>query len=141
MGQGEKVSLGGAAITIVAAFLPWITLGALGSVSGIDGDGTFTLIMGAIVAGIVVAREWENVDQLATLALGVLVAGIGLMYVTDPAAGIDTGSEFGNQIVSEVVSPAVGVYLTLIGGVAITAGGALGYFGDDTETQPTQPAD
>ncbi len=141
MGQGEKASLGGAAVTIVAAFLPWVTLGALGSVSGIDGDGTFTLVMGAIVAGIVLFRDWGTVDHLATVALGVLVAGIGLMYVTDPAAGVDTGSEFGNQLVSEVLSPGMGVYLTLLGGIAITAGGALGYSNAGTSGRPAEPAD
>lgn len=123
--QNEKIALGGAGVTAVGAFLPWIELGALGSRSGIDGDGTFTLLFAIVVIGIIVVRDWEKIDKGAVAVLGLLSLGIGVMYISDPAAGTNLGQSMMGQAIAEALEPGVGLYLTAAGGLGMLAGGGL----------------
>jgi len=125
--QGEKLALGGAGLTAVAAFLPWVkvSLGSLASASqnGIDGDGTITLVLALVAIALVVLRDWEKVDKGAVLVAGLLTTAIGGMYIADPASGMDM-SGAAQQYVS--ASPQIGLFLTAIGGLGMLGGGAIG---------------
>jgi hypothetical protein len=119
--NGQKVVFVGAAVTVVGAFLPWITaLGA--SKSGIEADGVFTLVFGLLAAGGAVVR-WGKWARVGVAVLGVLTAGIGLLYVVDPLAGAETSSRLARM----AVDPAIGLYVTALGGVAILAGPLVDY--------------
>ena len=99
-------------VVAVAAFLPWVSI--LGfSVSGIRGDGMITLIL-AIVGAVALAirtgmlgeaRIPERAGLITSLVLAVLVALIGLVDMNGAAA--------------------IGLYLTLFGGIAWVVGAAL----------------
>ncbi|WP_232703307.1 hypothetical protein [Halobacterium wangiae] len=125
--QGEKVALGGAGLAAVGAFLPWIKLGQLGSMNGLDGDGTYTLIFAVVAVGIIVVRNWERIDKGAVAVLGLLTLGIGALYITDPAAGTNLGQAgaFGEAI-AEALQPGMGLYVTALGGLGMLVGGGLG---------------
>lgn len=99
----EKIVYTGAALTAIGAFLPWATVLGV-SVTGIEGDGILTLLIGLVTAGAVWWRPWGRRTQIGTLVAGVLVLLIGFASFTNVAA--------------------IGLYLTLFGGVALAAAGA-----------------
>lgn len=124
--QNEQIALGGAGLTAVGAFLPWIKLGSLGSKSGLDGDGTFTLLFALAAVGIIVVRNWEKIDKGVVAVLGLLSLGIGVLYISDPAAGTSLGQSALGQSIAEALEPGIGLYLTAIGGLGTLVGGGLG---------------
>jgi hypothetical protein len=124
--QNEKIAVGGAGLTAVGAFLPWIKLGSLGSKSGLDGDGTFTLVFALIAIGVILVRDWEKVDKGVVALLGLLSLGIGVMYISDPAAGTSLGETMMGQAIAEALEPGMGLYVTAIGGLGMLVGGGLG---------------
>lgn len=105
----QRVS--GIAIIVVAlaAFLPWASIFGI-SISGIRGDGVITLVL-ALVGGAALAVRVGLLDQVkvpskaglvVSLACAVLVALIGLVDMNGAAA--------------------IGLYLTLFGGIAWVVG-------------------
>ena len=108
----QRVS--GIAILVVAlaAFLPWVSVFGF-SVSGIRGDGVLTLILailGAVALAIRVgllgrAKVPEKASLIASVVFAGLVALIGLLDMNGAAA--------------------IGLYLTLFGGIAWVVGAAL----------------
>lgn len=128
--QNELIAVGGATLSAISAFLPWITV-SLGGMStsqnGMDVaatlDGTIVLILAAIVVGIVVVRDWEQSDAGAVGAIGLVTTIIGGMYVMDPASAANASGE----LASSLISPGFGLYVTVIGGLGMLIGGALGY--------------
>lgn len=120
---GQKVVFAGAAVTVVGAFLPWITIGGLGvSKSGIDADGVLTLAFGLVAGGGAVVR-WGRWARVAVAALGLLTAGIGVVYIADPLAGSGVTS----QLARAAIEPASGLYVTALGGIVMLAGPLLDY--------------
>jgi hypothetical protein len=88
----------GSAISVVGAFLPWATLlGA--SVSGIDSDGSITLVLGIVAGVLAYARPWDRKNSLGTAAIGVVTLFVALANMTNIAGS--------------------GIYVTMVGGVAI----------------------
>ena len=94
----------GGLVLLIAAFMPWVTVG-LGqagaganlSVAGTEGDGVITLIIGLIllVAGIVMwlgrSRGLVKGLAVAALVLGVIGAGIALYDITSKDRQFDQG--------------------------------------------------
>ena len=108
----QRVS--GIAIIVVAlaAFLPWVSVFGF-SVSGIRGDGVITLIL-ALLGALSLSTRTGLLDQVkipekaglvASLVFAALVALIGLLVMNGAAA--------------------IGLYLTLFGGIAWVVGAAL----------------
>lgn len=121
--RGQMVVFAGAAVTVVGAFLPWVTIDALGiSRSGIDADGVITLVL-ALVAGGGAAVRWGRWARVGVGVAGALTAGIGLLYVADPLAG----SGVTNQLARAAISPGSGLYVTALGGLVMLAGPILDY--------------
>lgn len=115
MSNGEKAALVGGVLAVVGAFMPWAT--ALGvSVSGTEGDGVITLVLGIVVVGAVLAQSGGTVARAGVGLLGVLVALIALVV-------------FGNM--EGMVSPAIGLYITLLAGLVIVAGAGMGFASAD----------
>lgn len=104
----------GIAIVVVAlaAFLPWVTVFGF-SVAGTEGDGKITLVIAILGAVALAVRTGllpqlkvpEKVGLIASLVFAVLVALIGLLDMNGAAA--------------------IGLYLTLFGGIAWVVGAAL----------------
>jgi hypothetical protein len=102
----RKAILAGAGAVVVGAFLPWVSV--LGrSVLGIQADGVFTLVLAAIGGGGAYYFDWNKRAMLVAAVAGGLVTLISLIDLTGFAA--------------------IGLYLTLAGGLALGGGGASGY--------------
>lgn len=108
----QRVTAISIAVVALAAFLPWVSIFGI-SVSGIRGDGVLTLILALLGAAALTVRLGVigqvkvpgRVNLVASLVLGVLVALIGLLDMNGAAA--------------------IGLYLTLFGGIAWVVGAVL----------------
>ena len=107
----QRISAVSILVVALAAFLPWVSIFGIG-VSGIEGDGVITLALSS-AGGIVLAVTTGLFGQpkvagkkspISLLVMSVLVALIGLMDMNGAAA--------------------IGLYLTLFGGVAWVVGAA-----------------
>jgi hypothetical protein len=107
----QRISAISILVVALSAFLPWVSVFGI-SALGVEGDGVITLVL-AIVGGVVLGSTsglfgQEKVpgkkSQITLLVLAALVALIGLMDMNGAAA--------------------IGLYLTLFGGVAWVVGAA-----------------
>ena len=119
----EQVGIGGGVLAVIGAFLPWASFMGM-SVNGLDGDGAITLILGAAAGAVILLREWEQVDQIGVGVLGLLTLGIGYMDYSD-IDSLASGSQTSGLSLS--ISPGIGLYLTILGGILMLAAAALGY--------------
>lgn len=120
---GRKVAIGGAAVAVAGAFLPWISVSLLGSTvtrHGIEADGAITLVL-ALLAGGVGLLWWGRRTRIAVGVLGTLVGGIGLLYITDPTAGVSM-TPAQRQFARAAFEVGTGLYLTALGGAMLVAG-------------------
>lgn len=104
----QKLSLGAIVVVALGAFLPWVSIFG-SSVLGIEGDGIITLVLaigGAVVLAVggLIGKPLftGRKADITALVLAVVTALIGLMDMNGFAA--------------------IGLYLTLLGGLAWTAG-------------------
>jgi hypothetical protein len=109
----HKVIGASAAVTIIAAFLPWVSVLGV-TASGIRGDGLITLILG-ILGGLVILanRAGRSGFAVSQLMLGGLVLIVGIYHANDAFA-------------------AIGVYLTLLAGLVWVGALAWWWFGSST---------
>lgn len=107
----QRISAVAILVVALAAFLPWVSIFGV-SVRGIEGDGVITLAF-AVAGGIVLAlttglfgtgKVPGKKSQISLLVLATLVALIALMAMNGAAA--------------------MGLYLTLFGGIAWVVGAA-----------------
>lgn len=98
------VAAAGGLVLLIAAFMPWVTVG-LGqagaganlNVAGTEGDGVITLVIGLIVlvAGIVMwlgrSRGLVKGLAIAALVLGIIGAGIAVYDITSKDRQFDQG--------------------------------------------------
>lgn len=102
--------IGGAVATAVSAFLPWVSAG-LFTLTGIDGDGQITLVLGAIVIVIwfaLLRNRSGKVAAWSTIVCGGLVTAIGVYHYSN---------------LGDVGSIGIGVYGTIAAGVVTAIGG------------------
>ena len=108
----QRVSGIAVLVVALAAFLPWVSIFGI-SVSGIRGDGVLTLVL-AVVGGAALAVRTGLLSQvkvparaslITSLVCAVLVSLIGLLDMNGAAA--------------------IGLYLTLFGGIAWVVGSVL----------------
>jgi hypothetical protein len=117
----QRVS--GIAIIVVAlaAFLPWVSIFGI-SVSGIRGDGVLTLILALLGAAVLATRIGlldqvkipEKAGLIASIVFAALVALIGLFDMNGAAA--------------------IGLYLTLLGGIAWVVAAVMEFMAANVET-------
>lgn len=107
----QRISAVSILVVIVAAFLPWVSILGFGAL-GVEGDGVITLVLGIAGAAVLAVttglfggeRTPGRGSQIALLVLAVLVALVGLFDMNGAAA--------------------IGLYLTLLAGVAWVVGAA-----------------
>lgn len=96
--RDQKIVIGGGTLTVISAFLPWAS--AFGfSVSGINGDGIITLVLGIVAAAVVFFEPLDSRNMLVAGVAGILIVLVALVSITSVAA--------------------IGVYLTLVGGAIV----------------------
>lgn len=116
---GQKVALGGAGAVGIGGFLPWP------AGTGIDGVGLFTLVFVLLAVALVATGVWRDVHR-AVLGLGVLTTVVALTALPNASA---------------IADPGAGLYLAVVGGIAVAAGGGLGYVGSGPSEQAVDLAD
>ena len=124
----RAVVLAGAGLTFVGAFLPWVvasTLGVSVSRSGIEADGTATLVLAAVAIANVAFRHRDRFAMAIVGACGAGIVAVGSLYVLDLTYGYDIVSMGGviEEVGSGIADPGIGVYLTLLGGIFVLGGG------------------
>ncbi|WP_135822439.1 SHOCT domain-containing protein [Halostella litorea] len=134
---GKYVSVVGGVLTVVGAFLPWVVVGGQTTVSGVQGQGLFAVTFCAIALGVIAFREWRPPEQAVVVSMGLLV----LIVVLNVFNGLDELPA--GQSIALTTDPAIGLYVSLLGGVALALGGALGYVltPDDAEESPDSESD
>lgn len=131
------VVVGSGVLTIVAVFLPWMTFSAFGQTGSSNGldmmdgsilfSGAVTAVLALVVVGLAVAASDNENARVAEAILGVLVAGIGAMYFLAPDVAM--GGGLGGRFAAALADPAIGVIVTIVGGIGMIAGGLIGYSG------------
>jgi hypothetical protein len=126
---GQAVAAIGAAIAVVAAFLPWFTAGVSygpislegGTATGLDdGLGIVTLLIGLSILGVAALAEWVDTGAVVAAGGGIVIVALGVYKFTQ---------------FSDVVDPRIGLYLTILGGIVAAIGGGLGYVRDKQSTR------
>lgn len=115
------IAMVGAVGAAIAAFLPWVTARVSAgpvevgtAATGVQGLGTLTFVLALAGLAVVLLLDWEDTGAIGTAVLGlaiILIAGWKVVDLGGPA------------------SPGIGLYLTLLGGVGVVAGGLWGASG------------
>lgn len=127
---GTALVLVGGVITVIGAFLPWLSVETSvlsKTVGGIDGEGALTLVIAATAMALVVRRDWNAATAGAVIALGSLVTLVAIVYLFDPLLAVEL-LHGERSIVEEWISTEIGLYLTALGGLVLTAGAVSGYW-------------
>lgn len=104
--------LGGGGLAVVAAFLPWYTVGPF-TLNGTAGDGQISLVLGVVLAAMGALRySGKGGQSIAWVAIvsGALIGAVGLYHQTTAGDGVSVG---------------IGVYATAAGGVIGFIGGLI----------------
>lgn len=122
-------------VLVVAAFLAWATaeaLGQTGSVNGIDlldsspiFNGAVTILLGVVATVLVLAAPDNEGATIIAAVLGGLVVLIGLAFVVVPETAF--GGGIGGAIGAEIADPGIGVFVTILAGIGVLAGGVYSY--------------
>lgn len=161
--MNDKRSLGlvagGAGLTLVAAVLPWLkpsssiqqmaedSASGASAISGIDifTEGLQPLFSGPIAVGIAIllvgiavvagGNEWADAGLIVGGGIVALVAGLWIL-----APGTIIGGGMAGSMIAAFLNPGIGVYLTILGGILILAGGATSYTSEEESAAATAPA-
>jgi hypothetical protein len=101
-----KVCAGAAAVTLIAAFLPWVSVFGI-SVSGIHADGQVTSVVAAIGGLALLGRRWLRTTLIVQSLAAAIIAIVGIADMNSFAA--------------------MGLYLTFFAGIAWILGAVLGW--------------
>jgi len=123
---GAIIAMAAGVLIIVGSIGPWITadLGLISvSVSGTDGDGVFTLLLGiatVVFAGLSLKFKPKvmGIVATATASLAVLVVVIDFAMAASRLADVPAAAR-------DAISFSWGIYLTLFASLAAVVGGAI----------------
>lgn len=117
LSTGETLALGGGVLTIVGALLPWVGPELLDGAGLELNRAIIALLLGIVISGLVYVADWTETAQLLVMLFGAVTIGI---------AGY-TLLEAGGVVGDDTFSVGLGLYVTLLAGVLVLAGGAHGY--------------
>lgn len=118
------VALIGGALMAIGSFMPWVSartgLGSV-TVTGTDGDGVFSLALGAIVALIALV----HLDRLISVGMRLAIGAGGLVGIVIAWIDIQAVNERIERIDSDLVAASVGagLYILAIGSAIAVLGG------------------
>jgi hypothetical protein len=118
----QQVGLVGAAAIIFGAFLPWFEVSVLGTTAteaGFSHDGLYTAPLGFGVIFALAFAEWREKIQGLVFGVGVLVSTLAAVYIVDPFIFGYEGPEAQRQLAESTVTAGSGLYVTLLGGLAL----------------------
>jgi len=130
----EVLGLLGATLAGVATVVPWVTAtvgaGPVRTVvltTGIQGIGIPTLLLAILAAVAILTPGLGPERAVATALVGVAMAAVGVVGIVRISSVVSSG----------VVSPGIGLYLTVAGGLALLIGGLLEYVSVSTSPDVT----
>ncbi|MFW5974318.1 MAG: hypothetical protein ACOCPZ_02935 [Natrialbaceae archaeon] len=117
LSTGERIAAAGGVLAVLGALLPWTGPGLFDGI-GLDGLGQIVvLLLGLVLFGLLYVADWTDFAQLLVVLLGVATVGL---------AGYTLAGTLG--LVGEVAdSASLGLYVSILAGVLVLAGGAHGY--------------
>lgn len=126
--------VGAAGIVVVGSVLPWISLSGRDAslveelverqgegLNGLDKDGVLTIILGLVAAVMGVLRATGRIVRPAAITGAVMGVLTALIAVVDIADVQSVKNDLNVALVQLDVAPGIGLWLTLLGGVAVTA--------------------
>jgi hypothetical protein len=133
-GVARAAVLAGVGVTLVGAFLPWIVPDPpllevpVSSRPGTEADGHITLALAYVALGVMTVRGRARFRMAVVTACGIGIAAVGVAYAADLAYGYEILPADGPiESVGRVISdPGTGVYVTVLGGLLVLAGGIAG---------------
>jgi len=154
-GVSHLVALVGSAVAILGAFLPWLQariepnqFTLLGDEritylqQGLDLQGTMTAALALLVIVLVVFRRGDRLAGTAVVLAGGVLTVVPVLYLLDPGLVVNldslagplttavVGASGGGEIAYDTLNAGVGLYLTLVGGLLVLAGGGVGLVRD-----------
>ncbi|MFB6146312.1 MAG: hypothetical protein ABEJ08_01325 [Halobacteriaceae archaeon] len=125
--HGELLTLAGTAVMSLGGLLPWF------SVAGqpfrlVDSSGMSLLLLAIAVLGLIYLRGWGRIDMVGAVVLGVVAATYAL------AQYFRVGQV--DAVTVPAVSPGIGIYVGLAGGLLVATGGVLSLFESVRTTAP-----
>lgn len=126
-------------VVAIAAFLAWLTQDQLfGGSEAITGmelfsqanplfSGVATLVLAIVAVVVTLLAPANRQANVGVVVIGILIALIGLVVLVSPETVF--GSGFFDQVAASASNPAIGLYLTLLGGIGVFAGGLMSYAG------------
>lgn len=140
MARSQSGSIGAAgvlvaissAVVIVAAFLAWMTqsgvFGGEQAYAGIDlldaspiFNGVATAVLALVAGAAALLAAGNEQANVLVAVLGVLIALVAAVVLLSP------GTVGLSEQITTNTSPAVGLYVTLLGGIGVTIGGFMSY--------------
>lgn len=117
LSTGERIAAAGGALAVLGALLPWTGPGLFDGI-GLDGLGPIVvLLLGLVLFGLLYVADWTDSAQLLVVLLGLVTVGL---------AGYTLAGTLG--LVGEVAeSASLGLYVSVLAGLLVLAGGAHGY--------------
>lgn len=105
---------------VIGSFLPWAKVLGFISVSGTDGDGKITLVLGALaIAGIFVRKRST---QVGVAVLFLLTLAVGVYDLANITSKIQAAED---EIFEGGVAVGIGLYLVIVGGLVGLIGAIL----------------
>lgn len=122
LSTGERIAAAGGVLAVLGALLPWTGPGVFDGI-GLDGLGPIVvLLLGLVLFGLLYVADWTDSAQLLVVLLGLATVGL---------AGYTLAGTLG--LVGEAAeSASLGLYVSILAGLLVLAGGAYGY----TDTAP-----
>jgi len=133
MAIGGIIGAVGAVAAIIGAFMPWDSATVQGltiSESAWDGNAGKTIVVASLI-GLALAVAWllgrKLPVSLRAAEIVIIVAGaIVLLVVAANWSDVNDAVNAVNKMVPGAASLGIGIWLTILGGVAMVVGGVLG---------------
>ena len=145
---GVKVAIGGAAVTFIAAFMTWgkvnlpselSVFGVATSASGMDGgDGKLTVLMAIAVGALCVVqliKGWNKGMAIGAIVCASIATLVGIMNyfdIKDISGDMPAGFDVS-------VSVGIGLYLTILAGIAMVVGSVLHFKNSSASSETPLP--
>lgn len=123
-------------VLLIAAFLAWAMASAFGETGAVNGidlftdghpifNGVVTVLLGLVATVLVLAAPDNEAATIIAAVLGLLVVLIGLAFLVVPQTAY--GDLLGGAVDIGFADTGIGVYLTVVGGIGVLAGGLYSY--------------
>ena len=120
LSRNQILTLVAGAVVVIGSFLPWAKVLGFISVSGTDGDGKITLVLGALATAGIFVRKRST--QVGVAVLFLLTLAVGVYDLANITSKIQAAED---EIFEGGVAVGIGLYLVIVGGLVGLIGAIL----------------